>query len=813
MNKNTEVFAPGQRLPLEEYLAMVASEVEKLGWDAILAYDRSKTNAILLQEYIQRFTGHSWFPPATFDAATTPGVIERVIDYRFDKPRLSFANADLESSKLDLIMRVIGGKQLTIENPQNIKLRQVTRIKMADALNGPVLRARVSLEEVNIEVSEGKVGIDLSKGSAYELSFADTRREDTIGGESVKRVFESWLGSKKIFELSQMARTPGLMTPKAIAIRTQASADSNLLGTASEGDGAVLVFVAMEGNESNQTLPTKSFSYFLPGEQGKTSAVTIFSKDKIFERVAPVIIENMDYHGIEFDAKFENGVIRATTGGRVRLRFYWERDGYTIYDRYFGAVFSDQREEYGHYGDLKLWLQGGELRMRWEGNAEYPVRLYISSQKARDDGFFTAQHLLEYGYELAPDAQGVISFRVKERTYTSSMSVKGFNNQTMALRALNESGDKDYLDNELMDDIAGGFDDLNTEIHTFHLHNLLFRGQQTFHTESVHTTGPIVSLGQLAPGLTTFQIDPVETVVGAGRTVAFKTTVDLPVTWSVANLPDGSGEAGAIDSDTGVYTAPARASLPDNHKRVIVTARAKTGNAVSRALVGIVSRDIGMDPIVMMANEGADGYKVRATPLDTSEMLTLRMSSGARGKLIDDPEADPDVPYSKLYVPPASKAGSAPGPRAIPAQWLAYRKTSAWTLEEELSEYLHIEQVIAEGSKGSKQEVEVLLLLQHITNWFVFKPSGQGIQLEHWSTNKKSGDHIVPEDKTYWFKVKGSGTLVDGVYTPDPSSDETYAVIVAIEENDDVYKWVPAIVPVPFVGVETYLGMLQEDLK
>lgn len=107
----------------------------------------------------------------------------------------------------------------------------------------------------------------------------------------------------------------------------------------------------------------------------------------------------------------------------------------------------------------------------------------------------------------------------------------------------------------------------------------------------------------------------------------------------------------------------------------------------------------------------------------------------------------------------------------------------------------------------------MLLLLQNITNWFEFKPSGQGIQLEHWSTNKKLGDHIVPEEKTYWFKVKGSGTLVDGVYTPDPSSDETYAVIVAIEENDDAYKWVPAILPIPFVGVEAYLDMVKEDLK
>lgn len=580
MKKNTERFAAGERLPVNEYLALMAREVDGLGWDAILVYDRFKTNVILLQEYIQRFGEDSWFPPATFDADTTPGVIERVIDYRFDKPRLSFANANLESSRLDLIMKVVGGKQLTIENPANKKLRQVTRIKMADALNGPVLRARVSLEEVNVEVSDGRVGIDLSKGTAYELSFADTPIEDAVGGESVKKVFEDWLGEEKIFELSQMPRTDNLMKPEYITIRTQASADSNVLGAASEGDGAVLVFVAMEGNGSALKLPAKTFSYFLPGMQGEFSAAMIFSQGKIFERVAPVIIRNMDYNGIEFFAEYRDGVITATTGGRVRLRFYREYDDFTIYDRYFGGVFSDQRAENGHFGKLELRLDDGALSLRWEGSAEYNVRYYNHGSKASDRGVFTAEHTLGYVYDLAPDAEGVISFRVKSRSFNSSMGVKGFSNNGFAARVLEGSGDKDYFDNSLVPEVVGGFDNLNTEVDTFLLHNLLFRGEQVFRTISTHTAGSIVTLGQLDPDLTTFQIDPVEKVVGAGRTFPFTTTgANVPVTWSVDNLPDGSGDAGTIDSETGVYTAPpwqtcptttSEYSSPRQQKRVVL---------------------------------------------------------------------------------------------------------------------------------------------------------------------------------------------------------------------------------------------------
>ncbi|MFV3292585.1 hypothetical protein ACNFBR_28150 [Pseudomonas sp. NY11955] len=814
MKNNTKRFVAGERLPVNEYLALMEREVEGLGWDAILVYDRLKTNVILLQEYIQRFSADSWFPPANFDVSTTAGVIERVIDYRFDKPRLSFANANLESSRLDLIMKVVGGKQLTIENPNNKKLRQLTRIKMADSLNGPVLRARVSLEEVNIGVSEGRVGIDLSAGTAYELSFSDTSEEGALAGASVKEVFESWLGEKKIFELSQMPRTDNLMKPEFISIRTQASADSNVLGADSEGDGAVLVFVAMEGSDSQPKFPSNGFSYFIPGSQDEFSAVMLFSKLKMFNRVVPVLIENMKDEGISFAATYLGGVITATEGGRLQNPGNVDVPGYTLETTPIGAVYSDQRIRNGHFGELTLRLIDGAIQLRWKGDGASSASFRNPEGVVVDRGEFVFDYEYSCAYDLLPDANGVIAFKAKDKRYSSTLQPRGWNDMARAQSALDKSGYKALLDNERMPELSKGFGDLDMQIDLFLLHGLLFQGNQRFSSESVHVPGPLVILGQLSPELTTFQIDPVETIVGAGRKFTFKTTgANVSVTWSVDNLPDGSGDAGQIDSETGEYTAPERANLPDNHKRVIVTATAKTGGAVSRALVGIVSRDIGLDPIVLMPKLGAVSYKVRATSLDASETFTFRMSNGALGQLIDDPDSDPDFTYSKLYVSPAIRADFAPGPQPIPAHWLAYRKTPAWTLEEELSQYLHVEQVLAEGSKGSKQEVEVLLPLLNITNWFEFKPSGQGIQLEHWTTNKVLGDHIVPKDKTFWFKVKGSGTLVDGVYTPDPSSDETYAVIVAIEANDDLYKWVPAILPIPFVGVETYLDMVKEDLK
>ncbi|OII58331.1 hypothetical protein BIW19_00295 [Pseudomonas putida] len=813
MKKNIEAV-PGERLLKEAYLELMASELEDFNWDAILVYDRAKTNVIFRQDYIKRFSGKSWLPPVTFDGDSTATTIERVIDYRLDKPRVSFEKADLESSRLDLHMRVVGGKQLTIENPNNKKLRQVTRLKMADALNGPSLHARVSLDEVNVGLNDGRVGIDLSKGTQYYLTYADTPAEDAIGGEKMKWIFESWLGEQKIFELSRMPRTDNIMKPEFMAIRTQAAADSNLLGTASEGDGAVLVFVKMEGNESTQKFPASNYSYFLPGSQDEFSAVMLFAKNKLFDRVAPILMEIMEKEGISFDAKYENGVITATNGGRLQNPGNQNIPGGTAVVGVIGAVYSDQRSTNDHFGDLTLRLVNGDIQLRWNGGGYTNASFIDFDSKPTDRGKFVNEFSYRCDYSLLPDENGVISFRAKNKNYTSRMWVEGWNDMARAQEVLETGGYKKILDEVRMPELLKGFGDLDPQINLFLLHNLLFEGDQVFHTDSMEVPGPVAILGQLSPELTTFQVDPVETIVKENGKCFFKTIgSDVPVTWSVANLPNETGHPGTIIATTGEYTAPPRAELPDNHKRVIVTATAKSGGAVSRALVGIVNRTIGLDPIVMSANYGSYKYKVRASPLDPDEKITIRMSDGALGHLEEDPEADPDALYSKLYVTPAARASIAPGPEPVPAQWLEYRKSAAWTPEEELSQYLHIEQVIAEGSNGSKQEVEVLLLKKNVTNWFEFRQSGDGIQLEHWKEHKSLGDQIVPPEKTHWFKVKGAGTLVDGLYTPDPSADETYAVIVAIEESDDSYRWVLTILPIPFVGVERYLDMLNEDLK
>ena len=50
---------------LDEMYKWLAVEPRTRGWNAILAYDRTKTNTVLLQEYISRFGTNAYLEPIT----------------------------------------------------------------------------------------------------------------------------------------------------------------------------------------------------------------------------------------------------------------------------------------------------------------------------------------------------------------------------------------------------------------------------------------------------------------------------------------------------------------------------------------------------------------------------------------------------------------------------------------------------------------------------------------------------------------------------------------------------------------------------
>ncbi|WP_349976519.1 hypothetical protein [Pseudomonas sp. WHRI 8519] len=165
------------RESLEDFLSFMSEKPRTWDWDAIVAYDRNTTNDLLMQEYIERFKSDAYFETLTFAVPITQGwqISE---GQRLDKPRLKFEAADLGDSTADLSMRIVGGGQFHVGLDLNGGYR-FNSIKLADALNGPVLHVRLRLGKTPGHIEpvykgEAKVVIDLSNPTwDFYLPFSD----------------------------------------------------------------------------------------------------------------------------------------------------------------------------------------------------------------------------------------------------------------------------------------------------------------------------------------------------------------------------------------------------------------------------------------------------------------------------------------------------------------------------------------------------------------------------------------------------------------------------------------------------------------
>lgn len=106
------------------------------GFNCIVAYDRTRTNTVLLQEYIERFTAGTYLKPINMDVPTSGKTRELTYDYILDAGRLSFENASIDKSKARLTMHVIGGSQVSLEESDSGQLK-VAGISSIDAREPP----------------------------------------------------------------------------------------------------------------------------------------------------------------------------------------------------------------------------------------------------------------------------------------------------------------------------------------------------------------------------------------------------------------------------------------------------------------------------------------------------------------------------------------------------------------------------------------------------------------------------------------------------------------------------------------------------
>ncbi len=267
-------------LTQENLLNWLRSRSRLLGWDGIVAMDRSKINGVLSQEYIERFNTQAYLEPVSGDINLGPSAKVFIHDFTLDRPRLSFENADLNDSKARLRMAVIGGNQVNLRKDVDHWYPQ--RLDRIGPLTGPQLLLNLRLPDVPGSVSgSGAILLDLSRSDDFSLTFSDQQDERELGGNFFKELFNRLPPEQRVWSLGQVeASSNDHIQAEAFRLRTQAkpwpkNVPTPLIGSDVEGDGALLVFIRMHGGRDGSLPDANSdFRYLIVDDRSEGSSAT-----------------------------------------------------------------------------------------------------------------------------------------------------------------------------------------------------------------------------------------------------------------------------------------------------------------------------------------------------------------------------------------------------------------------------------------------------------------------------------------------------------------------------------------------------------
>ncbi|WP_434681197.1 hypothetical protein J3P77_08935 [Pseudomonas sp. R1-18] len=774
------------RPSIDSLLAWLRVTPRTLGWNAIIAYDRSKTNVVLLQEYIGRFSSDSYLPPLEGGVPTTENEIEWVYDYLIDAPRLSFENSVISASKAKLAMTVMGGSQIGIrEEPGSGPA--VARVSSYNALQGPKYTVDIDLQVVEGSVdSAGKVQLDLGTGTDPKLYFAPTLNQRTKGGQFMKSKLSSFEPKIKTFVLNEIGSEEGqFLQPRYFVLRTHAEPGARLARAANHGEGAVLLFIAMK-DEDNGTLPAldEDLHFLIPA--GDFSATVLMGQRFLVRQVLVQGLRRLAMgsavgHTVRGPVESFAEGIDITSGARPTGEVATgELPNFELFVLYAAALplasatlnIDRVRERL-----VFSWTATTDLGTRAEmtdGNYGHSVGLSWRMEQS-----FKFQVQDESGeLKIQPLTEGkLIQCKVSPGDYVYHPEVaEHFTELAQYIEA--------WLTSEL-ENAMEAFASVAEEIDVFRLESLLFRGANVVKFTRSQDPGDLAMLGELAPGLTQFAISPLEPKTGPAGQVQFKIEPQVAgVSWRVENIPGQTGSPGSIDA-SGKYTAPGREQIDGQFIRVRVTAQ--QGEYSNSALVTVLVREILVNPMVQVCG---------ASSADSEQIRELTAGSLGDGPLTWSVAGDSGASVRPSVIEDGDHTFVA-GPADPEA---------AFTMEE----------VVVTDPAGRTDSAWVLVIHKNLNATIKLQPMDQNrVQLL-----MDLGDGpLTPEEGELsglkWTLLKGEGTLNSrGVYQADPDSHYRFAVVVGeIPPPAPIYPAYRAyiILPLPLMELPVLMTALERS--
>lgn len=746
------------------------------GWDAIAAMTRSKTNMLLIQQYIARFTEDSYLPPISGVVPISDGKVqERLRDFILDAPRLSFERLDPDdphsSAKGLLTCAILGGVQVTMV--RDVDQWNASKLVETDPLQGPRLTLDLILDQVpgNVEVN-GDVKFDLRYSDNFKLTFGQTLIEQELGGKFFRDLFQNLPPEQRVWTLGRIAKgnVDGL-TPRSFKLGMQANRLASLnVSDASYGDGALLICMSMGGGQPAAT-PPQEHRYLIPDDAGEDySATVLFDRDSInnalavkhvLDRVAE-LIGNRDFtvthdeHGRFLSAVATGGGLHTPESVTPMGPIAYGDQSVTIFVTRTEMFFSASGPE-----PLRIYVEDNVICVDWSSEAlEHVVTSSSVSEDILSDQLYRIE--VKSRYQLGEEGDELVLTPTLDVKITSSKienpTGSGDGTAFYGLVLLYLAANLILLVRGLIgpkiDHALKVALKVSVPVSSFIKESIRLNFGNAIQGEKFRAPRDIGFFGRVDPKLTTFTINPLEPLMAAGGSQVFTLEgFSAAVNWHVYALEEDTPGLGSVDSN-GVYTAPLASQISGRFLRERVVAENKTLPAVinSSALVTVLVNQLTINPLIQLCDYDRT-VELAAGALSGGELQwTVRNSSGDNpGSVAPSALRDGD----HTYTPPA-KVGN-----------------KTYVLDE----------VVISNAQGTRS---AWVLVKQMPSSLVVKPASAAVLTAgKLQLQAIFGSRDVTEICTWSLPMNGPGSIDEstGLYTSDPESTERFVLVFGLVDG------------------------------
>lgn len=790
---------PGEG-PYDELLEWMELEPRTFGWDALVIYDQSQTNRLLIQEYINRYETGQYFEPITQSQEIVPGSHwEYLGNAVLDAPRLSFENSSFAGSKATLTMQLVSGVHFSVARNPNEEKR-VTSIHAYSPLQGSKLCAEFMLNETDGSVKDdGRVLINLAHGLDFRMVHGTSARLQTDLGEFFHLVFKGLDPDQQVFVLNEIVPydDDDYFKPDEFRIRTMPDPEAANRRSDRYGKGSVMVFITSEGSPV-PGLPDAAvdWRYVLPEDN---TASVLVSDAFMLRNLMGEAIRNSAYVDDPDLGRPEMEYVSVDGGSETYLRVVKGRfcpPAQVVEDAAFAGrrttlqvrlpLSSDDAQ-----GRATFEIANAKRRstVRWSGQSGATTCTAWLEQIDEQGKVLRAEIranwacILPFGFIVVADELifgGGDQFEWNFEDTVLSIDTGFRGSEQDMLRIVAEG--RQAICYAFMKEIARYVD----RIDAFRVNGILFRSGGVFSLLTYLTPRDVMMLGYLAASEATFLIDPVESVLQAGHDLTLQ--VPFPsydwgeVEWEVKPVAGYDGELGSIVAEgfSAFYTAPPASSFPGVSTVVRITASGFFYTA--SALVRVVKTSVHVNPLVSVAPPAGTVTKIAAGTVSGREVTwTIKSATGAT--LTDVPPDDlaEFEQGDRFYVP-----GSEP-------------TEEAYTVDE-----------VTATNETRDSSATSFIVVPHIklmgTVQIVDNPALPPEQVQFELVTNGGGLPGVT-----WTVLAGGGSIdAEGLYTVDPESPYPFAVVSGYIDGGGFGVFTNfLILPVPLVDLDVARQVLR----